>query len=289
MQRIQNLKEKVQTIVRLPALPAISTEVVKLVSNPRTSAASLAHLVSKDQVLTARLLKVANSPLYGFPRRISTIDFAIIVVGFNTFKEIIISASLLDSIHKRNTHSFDPQAFWDHAAATGAAARKFSHEFNYRLSGEAYVAGLLHDIGIIIEEQFFPREFREVIQLMRTHNVSHIDAEKKIFGVTHADIGSWLAARWNFPEQLVEAIRYHHFPEKAKRNPELVALIHCVDVLSTRCHGGRSEFDSLITISPDVLRILHRKEKLPLEEFMTSYTMKFRESFEPTTPLSNPV
>ncbi|HUI64811.1 MAG TPA: HDOD domain-containing protein, partial [Bacteroidota bacterium] len=96
------IKEKVQSIIQLPALPAVAMEVVEMVDNPRTSASKLGKVISTDQALTAKVLKIANSPFYGFPRRISTIDFAIIVLGYDALKEIVISISLISSLQKKS-------------------------------------------------------------------------------------------------------------------------------------------------------------------------------------------
>ncbi len=280
--KVYNLKEKIQSIVRLPALPAVSMEVVNLVDNPRSSAASLARVISKDQVLTARLLKIANSPFYGFPRRIATIDFAIVVLGFDALKDIVISVSLLSALNKQDSKFFDPRAFWDHCVAAGAAARRFSHDFNYRVSGEAFVAGLLHDIGILIETQYFTREFREVVKMMKTRSISFIEAEKEIFGATHADIGSWLAERWNLPEQLVEAIKFHHNPGDAENNKELVALINFVDVLSHRLQIGFLDLDSAHDFDPEALKILNLTEEMVTDEMIATWAPKFQEEFDKT-------
>jgi putative nucleotidyltransferase with HDIG domain len=233
-------------------------------------------------VLTAKLLKIANSPFYGFPRRIATIDFAIVVLGFDALKDIVISVSLLSALNKNDSKFFDPRAFWDHCVAAGAAARKFSHDFNYRVSGEAFVAGLLHDIGILIETQYFPKEFREVIKTTKMKSISFLEAEKEIFGVTHEEIGSWLAERWNLPEQLVEAIRFHHSPGVAENNRELVALIHFVDVLSHRLQIGLLEIDSANEFDPEALKILNITEEMVTDEMIAAWAPKFQEEFDKT-------
>ena len=103
-----------QTIIQLPALPTIAMEVVEMVDNPKTSASKLGRLISTDQALTAKVLKIANSPFYGFPRKISTIDFAIIVLGYDALKEIVISISLVSSLQKKSDRMFDAKVFWDH-------------------------------------------------------------------------------------------------------------------------------------------------------------------------------
>ncbi len=127
----EQIRERVKTIIQLPALPAVAMEVVELVDNPKTSASKLGRVISSDQALTAKVLKIANSPFYGFPRKISTIDFAIIVLGFDALKEIVISISLVSSLQKKSDTYFNAKAFWDHSIATGVIGRKLAHDLGY--------------------------------------------------------------------------------------------------------------------------------------------------------------
>src|SRR5512135_860462 len=113
----EHIKERVQTIIQLPALPTIAMEVVEMVDNPKTSASQLGKVVSTDQALTAKVLKIANSPFYGFPKKISTIDFAIIVLGYDALKEIVISISLVSAVVENSDSYFDSRAFRDHSIA----------------------------------------------------------------------------------------------------------------------------------------------------------------------------
>ena len=159
----ETIKEKVQTIIQLPALPTIAMEIVDLVDNPKTSASKLGKLISTDQALTAKVLKIANSPFYGFPRKISTIDFAIIVLGYDALKEIVISISLVSSLQKKSDAMFDAKAFWDHAIMSGVLARRLARDLGYRVSGEVFVGGLLHDMGVSVLHRYFKSEHKRII------------------------------------------------------------------------------------------------------------------------------
>jgi HD-like signal output (HDOD) protein len=193
------IKDKVQSIIQLPALPTIAMEIVDLVDNPKTSASRLGKLISTDQALTAKVLKIANSPFYGFPRKISTIDFAIIVLGYDALKEIVISISLVSSLQKKSDAMFDAKGFWDHAIMSGVLARRLARDLGYRVSGEVFVGGLLHDMGVSVLHRYFKSEHKRIIEIIRDTDLTALEAEESVLGVTHADVGGWLAERWNLP------------------------------------------------------------------------------------------
>lgn len=265
------IRDKVQSIIHLPALPAVAQEVVELVDNPHTSASRLGKVIESDQGLTSKVLKIANSAFYGFPRQISTVDFAIIVLGFDALKEIVISISLVSALQKKHDASFDQRAFWDHAIFSAVIARRLARDLGYRVSGEVFVGGLLHDMGISVLYQHFHDEYRHITAEVDQTGVPFLEAEQRILGVTHAEIGGWLAERWNFPPHLVEAIATHHTPLTAKDNPDLVSIIHCADVLANRLHTKAVPFDQGLDFQHDVLVRLGLEDQLVLEQYITTY------------------
>ena len=277
------VKERIKNILQLVPFPAIAMEVIRLVDNPKTSAAKLGQVISQDQALAAKVLKVANSPFYGFPKQISTINFAIVVLGFETLKEIVLSVSLASSLAKRLDSNFDIEKFWRHALACGTTSRILARDFGYRVSGEAFIAGLLHDIGILILAQYFKKEFKEIVTVGNRGDFPFADVEKSFLeGATHAEIGAWLAERWNFPEQLVEAIMYHHTPELAVKNPELVALVNLSETIIRK-----SGFENIryadhdkpedVSVNPATLEILKISEDEINDDFYREYISKISE------------
>jgi len=266
------IKERIQSIIQLPALPSVAMEVVELVDNPRTSASKLGKVISTDQALTAKVLKIANSPFYGFPRKISTIDFAIIVLGYDALKEIVISISLISSLQRKSDGLFDSKCFWDHAIATGVLARRLARDLGYRVTEEVFVGGLLHDMGVSVLHRYFKSEFRRIVEIARESDLTFLEAEESVLGVTHADVGGWLAERWNLPGHLVEAISLHHTPAKAERNQELVSLIHCADVFSCKVMKGQVEFDKGIDFDQVALERLGLNDETSIAEYIENCT-----------------
>jgi HD-like signal output (HDOD) protein len=266
------IKEKVQSIIQLPTLPNVAMEVVDMVDNPKVSASKLGKVISTDQGLTAKVLKIANSPFYGFPKKISTIDFAIIVLGYDALKEIVISISLVSSLQKKSDTFFDAKIFWDHAIGSGVLARRLARDLGYRISGEVFVGGLLHDMGVSVLHRYFKNEYKRVVEIARETDLTFLEAEESVLGVTHGEVGGWLAERWNLPDHLVEAISLHHTPGKAKRNPELVCLIHCADVFASRIGKPAVEFDKGVNFDPDALARLQLNDELVLNEYVMNYS-----------------
>jgi HD-like signal output (HDOD) protein len=283
----ENIRERIQSIIQLPALPAIAMEVVEMVDNPTTSASKLGKVISTDQALTAKVLKIANSPFYGFPRKISTVDFAIIVLGYDALKEIVISISLISSLQKKSDLHFDAKAFWDHSIVCGVLARRLARDLNYRISGEVFVGGLLHDMGISVMHMYFRSEFRRIVEIARESDLSFLEAEESVLGVTHADIGGWLAERWNLPDHLVEAIANHHAPANARKNPDLVALIHCADALARQITDAEVEFDKGMAFDETALSRLQLNDPALLDNYVANYRKLIRADIEQVTRLDS--
>jgi putative nucleotidyltransferase with HDIG domain len=240
------------SLISLPTLPTVIAKMLELVDNPKTSASSLSSLIMQDQVLTARILKLANSSFYAFPRQIGTVKLALIVLGFESVKEMGLSLSVFNSFKGESGKHFDISQFWHHSISVGAGSRMLARESCYRLAGEAFVAGLLHDIGKIVLNQYLPEEFAAIQSRIWEDGIGCEQAEMEILGVTHAEVGAWLAERWNLPVSLVEAIRWHAHPESCPRNPELALLVFLADYLSEKCNLGRSGSRGMEALPPDV-------------------------------------
>ncbi|HUN65393.1 MAG TPA: HDOD domain-containing protein [Bacteroidota bacterium] len=266
------IREKVKTIIQLPALPAVAKTVTDLADDPRTSAAKLGKIISADQALTAKVLKIANSPFYGYPKRISTVQFAIIVMGFEVLKELVTGISLVSSIEKDGDEAFEGTQFWEHSISTGSIAHRLAQDLGYRVSGEVFVAGLLHDMGVTVLHRYFNKDFHEVREMVRNTGCRYLEAEEQVLGVTHADVGGWLAERWNLPDHLAEAIRFHHTPSVAAKNPELAALTHCADMLANRISPAPADFDRGNECDDEACRLLGLDGHEALEEYARNYS-----------------
>ncbi len=205
------LARRLSRIEQLPAMPLIVAEALQLLERPEVDAARLARLIERDQALAARLLRMANSPLYGFPRRITTIRLAVSLLGNDAVRELLLAATLFEFLH--NTHgAWDRTLFWRYCLYSAAAARALARHLGYRLAGEAFTAGLLHDLGVLLIASFLPEELAAIAQWQNRLGCSYVEAEQAVLGTTHAELGAWLAERWKLPPVLVHALAYHHSP-----------------------------------------------------------------------------
>jgi len=225
--REDRLRAILDRIDELPSLPEFIARLLAAVEEPAVSGERVAEIVSEDQAMTAAVLKLVNSPYYGLSRRIGSIQHAVLLLGFRTVRNLALSAVLVKSFGRTsNDRRFQPAALWRHAVASAAGARLLALRLGADEAEEAFLAGLVHDMGIVIIDQYLHEEFRAVLDLVSTRRVTLREAEREVLGRDHAFIGALLARRWNFPGAVVEAIGCHHAPWRAKRDPRLAAIVH---------------------------------------------------------------
>lgn len=227
------LNDIVDRVDKLPALPHITYRVLTLTSDPKTTITGLADTISKDQVMTAKVLRMANSAYYGYARRIFSINDALIILGFSTVRSLVLAASVHNIMDQELPGYILPKGdLWNHSMSTALLARLLAKKAGFEISDKAFTAGLLHDIGKIILNTFMKKKFAEVLGAVNTGDVPFSEAEQKIMGFDHALVGAMVAEKWNLPEELVEAIAKHHKPLESKLNPKLTSLIHIADAAS---------------------------------------------------------
>jgi HD-like signal output (HDOD) protein len=260
--RSLRLRQVTEKVIGLPTLPTIVTQLIAIVGDPASSARQIAMLVSTDQALTAKILKVANSAFYGFAREIATVQLAIVVLGIEMVKNIGLSVAVLKRFATGREHRlFDRQRFWEHAIGCGVAARMLAKNFlNKRIADEAFVAGVLHDIGKLILIEYFYDDFCEALEKAESEGISIFEAEEHVLGVSHADIGGWLAEKWNLPKHLVLAIAHHHrpFDPNGDKPEDLVLLAHMGDALIRHLRIGNSGDQQLAGLDPRAAQIFKR-------------------------------
>ncbi len=214
------LKAVVQKITDLPTLPALFVTLTRLIQDPHTSAEQLGRALSTDMTLVSKVLKLVNSAFYGFPGRIGTVSQAIVILGFSSIRNIVLTTSVMKMWeHPKLQKQFDLDGFWRHSLQTAALSKALAMERAIPFMEELFIAGLLHDIGRIVLSGKLPEDFEKVLDYRARRHVSLLEAEKKVLGLTHAELGAFLAKKWNLPAPLVEIIRCHHAPELADTSP----------------------------------------------------------------------
>lgn len=234
-------KKIVSKIDSLPTLPTTYVRISELIKRPNTSAIDIAEVILDDQVLTARLLKLVNSAFYGFSGKIRTVSGAVIVLGFRSLKELILGCSVLDLFKEKEANPyFDPIAFWKHSLSVAAGCQTLAKYMKYQDPEELFVAGLLHDIGKLVQNQYLRSGFISALRHASDIHYPLYQAELETMGFTHSEVGLHLAVKWKLPENLKEVICFHHEPNKAKQFSRIASVVHVSDILVHALELGHS-------------------------------------------------
>lgn len=262
-------------IYNLPAMSSSMMEVTKLLDNPTTNTQNLGKLIGKDQGIATKILSIANSPLYGLRRRVSTIDFAILVIGFVEIKNIILALSMMESFRNKTDKYLDQKEFWLHSMMTGNAAKRMAEDLGLTKTGEAFVGGLLHDLGIPVIHKYFHSSFVEIVTKVKSNNLSYFESETQELGYTHMDIGRFLTEKWNLPSILCEIIQNHERPSLSKEEKELTAVVHLADYATQKLQIGSFYWDESLKLDPIVCEVLNFENTDKVHEFIEKYRTLF--------------
>ncbi len=214
----------VQTTGDLPTMPHVASLVMEKVSDPNTTAKQLHQLISQDQALAARVMRIANSPYYGCARNIKRLTDAIVIMGFNSIRSLVMASALHDFF---KTFGLAEKLLWEHSLACGSIAKKIASTIRFTKVEEAFLSGLMHDIGKVILNIKLPDKMLTIVQeVYNNQGVTFLQMEQKLFGFNHSHVGKLVVRKWNFAAEIEECIGFHHFPEKATILPILSYIIH---------------------------------------------------------------
>ncbi|MCL4294706.1 MAG: HDOD domain-containing protein [Anaerolineae bacterium] len=283
------IKSVLKSVDGLKPLPSTVTRALKLLEEPDVSIRDIVLVISVDQALTARILSWANSALFGFAHPATTLHEAITRLGFRRTKNILFTLSYSSLLGRRVAgYNLGNGELWRHSVAVGLASQRLSERVAYPAPDEAYVAGLLHDIGKLMLDQFFKVNWDHLLELGQKYNFSLIEAEEYLLGLNHAQVGSELAKKWELPSRLVEAIAYHHAPTFSGAAPKLAAIVQIADHICLRLNLGLPHPDFLPDLSVEGLRLLSLEfedvdELTELYQDMLSTQLISEESLAPAT------
>ncbi|RJQ55349.1 MAG: HDOD domain-containing protein, partial [Nitrospiraceae bacterium] len=229
-----SLKQYVQQISSLPTIPVVAQEILKLVHDDLISVDKLENIIRNDPPIAAKIIGAANSAFFGYKTPTQTVNNAIMRIGFNNVRDIALGVSIMTVFENKEVPgAFDYQRIFNHSVTVGLVAQLISRDLKMKFTEEIFLNGILHDLGYLVLNKYFSDTYRNVLDIFEKEGFL-IEAEKEVFNFTHADVGAWLAEKWNLPEGLLETVLYHHNPSQAKKNLKRIAVVHIADYIVSR-------------------------------------------------------
>lgn len=207
MERVQQYIGQIQD---LPVLPEIAQQIIKLTDSEHPDIKQISALIQKDPVITANILKLINSGYFALRREVNNLRQAVVLLGIQQIRNLVVTMVTVNHFQERRDSHFKLSDFWNHSLGVATIAQKLGTRFGYRNSGDLYLAGLLHDIGKVIIQAYYPSDMDKVVATIDADKCTMYQAEMKVLGFSHADIGGCLAKMWKFPDHIGNGIAGHH-------------------------------------------------------------------------------
>jgi HD-like signal output (HDOD) protein len=226
------LLKRLDGMRQIPTIPAVLAPLLRYLEQPveQVDVQKVTDLIGQDKSLAAQCLQMANSPLFGRWQKVDSLRGAIIGLGIHRVSDMAMSCSVLNMLPAENG-GIDPVVFWEHSLGCALVCRRFARKINFADPGKAYLAGLLHDLGIIVNLWTLPQDFRGAYEAAEAEGIPLHEAEQKVLGFTHCDSGGLLAERWELSPDLVEVVAHHHAPQQSVNHTALVTLVEVSDLL----------------------------------------------------------
>ena len=226
------LLERVKDLKQIPTIPAVLASLLRYLEQPveDLDIQKVTDVIAQDKALAAQCLRMANSPLFGRFQKIDSLRTAILGLGFQRVSDIAMSCGVLN-LTPKDTGGIDPVVFWEHSLGCALVCRHFARTISYPDPRKAYLAGLLHDLGIVVNLWSFPEEFRRVFERARSQRIPLHEAEQAVLGFTHCDSGSLLAENWDLSADLHAVVSLHHGSYESSEHAPLIAVVELADLL----------------------------------------------------------
>lgn len=279
------VKRVVSNIRNLPTPPIVFHQIQKVISDPEVSAGHIAGILAEDPAMSVKVLKLTNSAFYGLSREVDSVKQAVVIVGMEAIKNLVLSASVLDMFRGKSVDQDFQESYWRHSLAAGCCCRILARRIRSRGFVDpdaAFSSGLLHDIGKMVVSCFLPDEHSQLMQERKSdHTTVDYEIEERVLGYTHAQIGGFLAKQWKLPQRLGDAITFHHHPQLNDSEDPLVYLVHFGNYLAKKTFYNADNTYLIGSLQPGVMEYLQvsdddlgnfnevlREEYLKAETFM---------------------
>ncbi len=247
------LRATIEAITDLPTLPVVVSRITGQIANPATNAADIGKLIEQDQALAGKVLRLVNSAYYGFPKQIKSVQHAVVILGFNKVKTIIITASVFGAFRGRPPGGLDLRRFWQHSLCVALASKVAAEQFGAaHVAEDAFIGGLLHDAGKVVMDQYQPGIYGPIVKYANDKGILLRDAEEEVMGFSHAVIGGWMMEKWRLPTVIVNMVADHHKPAATRERRELLGAIHLGDVTARALGIGSGGDQRIPAIDPAV-------------------------------------
>lgn len=261
MQGQDAILQKLDRLDQIPSLPVTLVPLLRYLQQPVDclDVQHVVEMISQDKSLSAQCLHVANSPLFGRYQQVDTLRGAVMAIGLQRMRDIVLSCSVL-KVTPSLRAGIDPRVFWEHSFACALVSRQFAQRIAFSDHGKAYLAGLLHDIGIVVHLCVLPKDYGAVLEYARTHHQPLAEVETQILGITHCQSGRTLAERWDLTADLIDVIGNHHAVTSTGNHQALVALVSLSDLLCRMGelgYGYTEEREVDFTQQPAFTTLLH--------------------------------
>lgn len=273
-------------IYNLPPMSRSIVEIIKLLDDKSTSVTDLNKVISKDQSLVSKILLIANSPFYGLQRKVNSIEYAVLILGFAEIRNIISVLSMIESFKNKTDNYLDQKEFWLHSFLVGTVSKKIAGDLGIANTGEIFIAGFLHDVGISVLHRFFHSNLINICNLVEAGSHDYRSAELEVLGMSHSEIGNFLLERWNFPERMCDLILHHHEPSKCINNAQLAAVIHLADYMTQNLELGNFKFDKNIQLDMEAMKLLRFNTEEEIKIFIESYRETIIQNIDSARPFA---
>lgn len=232
MNRLKEIYDNLDKIEDLPAFPGIAFEVLRITRDENASISSLEKIIRKDPNIVAQILRIVNSPFYNLPREVSSLNYAINLLGFIEVENLVMVSVMLSTVKSLPVHKrFNRNKFLEHLFGCGITAKTIANILNINFSGAEFSGGVIHDIGKVLIDLYAPEELDNILENAYTKSISFIDSENELYGINHTQLGEKLLSLWGLPKDMLDIVRHHHSPKHAN-NDILVSIIHVADLLT---------------------------------------------------------
>ncbi|MBE9545860.1 MAG: HDOD domain-containing protein [Proteobacteria bacterium] len=272
------VEKVISSIEKLPTLPTIYVKISHLIEASDSTIKIISNTISEDQAIAVMVLKLVNSAFYGFSQTIGSLQRAIVILGLNEIKNLVLTTSILKTIKLfKSGHIFDLQEFWKHSIGCAVSARVLAETAYLKNPEEVFAGGLLHDIGKLIHATYLSEEFAEVVADVDETGLAMFESEEKILGFNHAQMGSVLAKKWRLPQETINMIAYHHMPDMPATLAKEIAAVHIGNTLCTALRLGSGGEKRIPVVNQKAWKVLDLKLN-DLEYVMIRTAKLFEES-----------